>query len=60
MVRAQELLTKHKLMVATFLEASYARFFDAYTKLLNSENYVTKRQALKACYCSHTVQCAGL
>jgi calcium binding protein 39 len=43
----KELLTKHKLMVATFLEANYARFFEAYTKLLNSENYVTKRQALK-------------
>lgn len=34
-------------MVAEFLEAHYERFFGAYTALLQSQNYVTKRQSLK-------------
>ncbi|KAL9963438.1 hypothetical protein ACROYT_G026949 [Oculina patagonica] len=43
----KELLTRHKIMCAEFLEKSYDRFFGEYSKLLHSENYVTKRQSLK-------------
>jgi len=43
----KEILTKHKAVVAEFLEKNYEQFFDAYTGLLNSENYVTRRQSLK-------------
>ncbi|KAL7750426.1 Hym1p [Sorochytrium milnesiophthora] len=44
----KELLTKHKAIVAEFLEANYAEFFDVqFLGLLNSTNYVTKRQSLK-------------
>jgi len=43
----KELLTKHKTFVAEFLEKHYERFFQQYTALLNSENYVTRRQSLK-------------
>ena len=43
----QELLTRHKIIGAEFLEANYSKVFDNYQKLLNSENYVTRRQALK-------------
>lgn len=43
----QELLTKHKMLCAEFLENNYDKVFQNYQKLLNSENYVTKRQSLK-------------
>lgn len=43
----KELLTRHKIIGAEFLEANYNKVFDNYQKLLNSENYVTRRQALK-------------
>ncbi|XP_033759424.1 protein Mo25-like [Pecten maximus] len=43
----KELLTRHKILSAEFLEANYDRFFVNYQKLLSSENYVTRRQALK-------------
>lgn len=43
----RDLLTKHKTLCATFLEANYDRFFEHYQKLLHSENYVTRRQSLK-------------
>ncbi|XP_073402201.1 calcium-binding protein 39-like [Dendrobates tinctorius] len=43
----KDLLTRHKLMVAEFLEQNYDRIFNDYEKLLHSENYVTKRQSLK-------------
>lgn len=43
----KELLTRHKTLSAEFLEANYDKFFECYEKLLNSENYVTKRQSLK-------------
>jgi hypothetical protein len=33
--------------VAEFLEKNYDQFFQEYTNLLNSANYVTKRQSLK-------------
>ncbi|XDB47494.1 hypothetical protein AB1E18_001092 [Capra hircus] len=43
----KDLLTRHKLLSAEFLEQHYDRFFSEYEKLLHSENYVTKRQSLK-------------
>jgi calcium binding protein 39 len=43
----KELLTRHKQMVADYLEKNYDRFFTAYTTLVLSSNYVTKRQSLK-------------
>lgn len=43
----KELLTKHKPLVAEFLEKNYDQFFQFYTGLLNSSNYVTRRQSLK-------------
>lgn len=43
----QELLTRHKLLCAEFLELNYDKVFSHYQRLLNSENYVTRRQSLK-------------
>lgn len=43
----KETLTKHKPMVAEYLEKNYDRFFSSFTTLLMSGNYVTKRQSLK-------------
>ena len=43
----QELLTRHKILCAEFLEQNYDKVFTHYQKLLNSDNYVTRRQALK-------------
>jgi calcium binding protein 39 len=43
----KDLLTKHKMLAADFLEANFDRFFGHYQKLLDSENYVTRRQSLK-------------
>ncbi|EJD45523.1 mo25 protein [Auricularia subglabra TFB-10046 SS5] len=43
----KETLTRHKPMVAAYLEANYDRFFATYTTLILSTNYVTKRQSLK-------------
>ncbi len=40
----KETLTRHKGMVASYLESHYDRFFATYTTLLQSPNYVTKRQ----------------
>ncbi|KAI5618421.1 calcium-binding protein 39-like isoform X1, partial [Silurus asotus] len=42
-----DLLTRHKVLVAEFLEQNYDAVFENYEKLLHSENYVTKRQSLK-------------
>ncbi|GAB5589058.1 Hym1p [Umbelopsis nana] len=36
----KELLTRHKQLVAQFLEANYDKFFEHYTKLLMSSNYL--------------------
>lgn len=47
MIGLQELLTTHKILSADFLEKNYDRVFSNYTGLLESENYVTRRQALK-------------
>ncbi|KAG5261653.1 hypothetical protein AALO_G00286830 [Alosa alosa] len=43
----KDLLTRHKVLVAEFLEQNYDTVFADYEKLLHSENYVTKRQSLK-------------
>ncbi|KAF8342999.1 mo25 protein [Cantharellus anzutake] len=43
----KETLTRHKPMVAEYLEKNYDRFFAMYSRLINSSNYVTKRQSLK-------------
>ena len=43
----KDLLTKHKTLCADFLERNYDLFFTKYRDLLNSENYVTRRQSLK-------------
>ncbi|CAG8494484.1 2519_t:CDS:2 [Ambispora leptoticha] len=43
----KDILTRHKTLVAEFLDKNYDKFFEHYTKLLNSGNYVTKRQSLK-------------
>lgn len=43
----KDLLTKHKAYCAEFLESNYDEVFTKYTALLNSENYVTRRQTLK-------------
>eukprot|EP01104_Vermistella_antarctica_P006222 TRINITY_DN16943_c0_g1_i1.p1 TRINITY_DN16943_c0_g1~~TRINITY_DN16943_c0_g1_i1.p1 ORF type:complete len:337 (+),score=91.58 TRINITY_DN16943_c0_g1_i1:266-1276(+) len=43
----KELLTRHKTLAADFLENNYDRVFGHYVSLLNSANYVTRRQSLK-------------
>merc|ERR1719266_2550578 len=43
----KDLLTRHKMLSAEFLEANYDNVFDQYQKLLHSDNYVTRRQSLK-------------
>jgi len=43
----KELLTTHKILSADFLEKNYDRVFTKYKELLNSDNYVTRRQSLK-------------
>jgi len=43
----KDLLTRHKILCAGFLENNYEKFFVPYQNLLNSENYVTQRQSLK-------------
>lgn len=43
----KDLLTNHKILCAEFLERNYDKVFDKYIELLNSENYVTRRQSLK-------------
>ncbi|THH31634.1 hypothetical protein EUX98_g2525 [Antrodiella citrinella] len=43
----KETLTRHKTMVAEYLDKNYERFFSTFTTLIMSSNYVTKRQSLK-------------
>eukprot|EP00245_Coleochaete_scutata_P018210 TRINITY_DN9346_c0_g1_i2.p1 TRINITY_DN9346_c0_g1~~TRINITY_DN9346_c0_g1_i2.p1 ORF type:complete len:344 (-),score=76.82 TRINITY_DN9346_c0_g1_i2:525-1556(-) len=48
MATFRELLTRHKSTVSDFLNLKYTTFFDQYnTKLLQSPNYITRRQAVK-------------
>lgn len=46
----KDLITKHKTLCAEFLDANYEKFFTVYQKLLNSQNYVVRRQSLKVCF----------
>lgn len=43
----KDLLTKHKIMCADFLDKNYDRVMSKYMNLLQSSNYVTRRQSLK-------------
>lgn len=43
----KDLLTRHKMVAADFLESNFDKVFIQYQKLLHSDNYVTKRQSLK-------------
>lgn len=43
----QELMTRHRMLVAGFITESYDRVIPEFNKLLSSENYVTRRQSLK-------------
>ncbi|CAI2356974.1 unnamed protein product [Caenorhabditis sp. 36 PRJEB53466] len=43
----KDLTTRHKALSAEFLDANYDIFFENYQCLLNSKNYVTRRQSLK-------------
>lgn len=47
----QDLLSKHKIIVAEFLSSNYDKFFQHYQRLLDSDNYVTRRQSLKVRHC---------
>ncbi|KAK9692007.1 hypothetical protein RND81_09G234600 [Saponaria officinalis] len=43
----KDLLTKHSKQVSEHLTSHYDEFFEMYEKLLESPNYVTRRQSLK-------------
>ncbi|WOH03154.1 hypothetical protein DCAR_0522548 [Daucus carota subsp. sativus] len=43
----KELLTRHKSTVAEFLSKNYEWFFKEYNELLESPNYITRRNAVK-------------
>ncbi len=43
----QTLLTKHKGVCSKYLEKNFDSFFSKYSVLLQSNNYVVKRQSLK-------------
>jgi calcium binding protein 39 len=44
----QEILTRHKQLVATFLHTNFDEFFSKYNRILvQSNSYVTKRQSIK-------------
>jgi len=43
----KDLLTKHKVICSEFLDKNYDKIFEHYLKLLESDNYVTRRQSLK-------------
>ena len=43
----QDVLLKHKSLVAKFLIENYDKFFEKYGELLDTQNYVTLRQSLK-------------
>lgn len=43
----KDLLTKHKIMCADFLDKNYDSVMKSYMNLLQSSNYVTRRQSLK-------------
>jgi len=43
----KDIITKHKTMSAEYLDANYDAFFGHYQRLLESGNYVSRRQSLK-------------
>lgn len=43
----KECLTRHRAVVARFLERNYTFFMNIFLPLLESSNYITKRQSLK-------------
>ena len=43
----KELLTRHKSTVAEYLNKNYDWFFEEYNKLLESPNYITRRNAVQ-------------
>ncbi|XP_076942017.1 putative MO25-like protein At5g47540 [Bidens hawaiensis] len=43
----KELLTRHKSTVAEYLDNNYDWFFTEYNKLMESSNYITRRNAVK-------------
>ncbi|XP_010228597.1 putative MO25-like protein At5g47540 isoform X2 [Brachypodium distachyon] len=43
----KDLLTRHETVVAEFLSSHYEQFFELYTRILTSNNYVTRRQSVK-------------
>ena len=44
----REILTKHKSLVANYLDHNFERFFERYNSMLiQSKSYVTKRQSIK-------------
>lgn len=48
LTRDQELLTRHKALVAVYLEKNFDLFFNRYNSILvQSGSYVTKRQSIK-------------
>lgn len=47
-VNQQDILTRHKTMVAQYLSTNFEEFFSRYnTLLIQSDSYVTKRQSIK-------------
>lgn len=42
-----DIMLKHKNVAAAFLETNFADFFELYNSLLQSDDYITQRQALK-------------
>uniref|UniRef100_A0A453FUA0 Mo25-like protein n=1 Tax=Aegilops tauschii subsp. strangulata TaxID=200361 RepID=A0A453FUA0_AEGTS len=43
----KDLLTKHETVVSVYLSSHYEQFFERYTRILTSTNYVTRRQSVK-------------
>lgn len=43
----RDALVTHRSMAAEFLQQQYVQFFSMFTQLLDSQNYVTRRQSLK-------------
>lgn len=43
----KDILSRHKSLVSEFFEIHFDQVFDKYNSLLESENYVTRRQSLK-------------
>lgn len=42
----KEILTRHKTLVANFMDKNFDEFFEKYAVMVKSDNYLTKRQSL--------------